>query len=107
MTDEVHPKRVEIHEIMTERDESVLLADGYDNAIIGHAEVVVDCEGGGRTTRPVVVYDYNKAIECLMDQGMDHEGAVEFFSYNTERSLMYEQDKEFQAPIFVYPLETE
>lgn len=35
------------------------------------------------------VYDYNKMIQCLEDEGMSQEEAMDFISYNTIRALDY------------------
>lgn len=54
--------------------ERLVFVDGHDDAILGLAEV----EG-----EPRVVYDRGAIIRGLMRRdGMDEEGAVEFFEYN-------------------------
>lgn len=54
--------------------EPLAFVDGHDGAILGFAEV----EGA-----PRVVYDRGAIIEALMlRDGMDEEGAIEFFEYN-------------------------
>lgn len=59
-------------------DSIVFESPSYDNAIIG-------TDDNSR-----VVYDYDKMVECLMEEdGMDYEEAVEFIDYNTIRSLPY------------------
>lgn len=69
-------------------DESVLLADGYDDALIGTAEV--------RGTL-VAVYDADKCIDVLIEKnGMTPEDAIEWFEFNTLRAYVGEQ-----TPIFV------
>lgn len=45
--------------------------DGYDNAIID-----IDISSYA------LVYSYERIIENLMDDGMEEEDAIEFFSYN-------------------------
>ena len=56
-------------------DDEMLFADGFDAAIVGYAQ---------RCGEPiVVVYDAEKAVQCLVDQGMTHDEAVEFFHFNT------------------------
>jgi len=60
--------------------EDSLVADGFDEAIIGYAY---------RLSDPVVIYDRAKCIEILMrpeadGQGMDYEEACEYFSFNVE-----------------------
>ena len=46
----------------------------YDQAIMGVIE--------GKAHATAVAYDYDKVIEANMQQGMDYEGAVEYFEYN-------------------------
>lgn len=36
-----------------------------------------------------VVYDVDRFIECLVKEGMTHEEAEEWVSYNTQRSIDY------------------
>ena len=55
-------------------DDELLFYDGCDKAIIGHA--------GRCGMDSVVVYDYDKLIECFMKQGMTDEEAVEWIDYN-------------------------
>lgn len=58
--------------------EPLAFVDGHDSAILGLAEV----EG-----EPRVVYHLGAIIEALMlRDGMDEEGAGEFFEYNIEGS---------------------
>ncbi len=55
-------------------DEELLFADGFDDAILGVIE---------RCSQPlVVVYDRNKCIEILVDQGLSGEEAEEHFAFN-------------------------
>lgn len=56
-------------------DEDLLFADGYDEAIVGYAQ---RC---GQP--PIIVYDTEKALQCLVEQGMTYEEAEEWFSFNT------------------------
>lgn len=49
------------------------------------------------------VYDFEKMVECLMDEdGMDYTDAVEFIEYNTIRALPYMGP---MAPVILYPVE--
>jgi hypothetical protein len=60
--------------------EPLVFVDGHDDAILGLAEV----EG-----EPRVVYDRGAIVRGLMRRdGMDEEGAVEFFEYNIEGSKL-------------------
>lgn len=56
-------------------DGELMLADGFEAAIVGIAE------GCGRS--PAVVYDREKCIAILMERdGMDRDEAEEFFDFN-------------------------
>ena len=49
----------------------------YDGAIVG------------TTHDDRVVYSFDKMVQCLMDEGMEYEDAVEFIEYNTLRAIPY------------------
>jgi formylmethanofuran dehydrogenase subunit E len=53
-------------------EEECLTADGFDAALVG-------CTYG---TNVVAVYDIQRMIEVLVNEGMDHDDAVEFLEYN-------------------------
>lgn len=61
-------------------DESFVTIDGFDDAIIG-----VDTDN----TPMRLVYNVPDMIDCLMKQGMTLDEAIDFFEYNTRRSLPY------------------
>jgi hypothetical protein len=83
-----------VRERLAEIDEDLLLADGFDDAIIGV---------GYRCSRPpVVVYDRQKCIEKLVAEGMSIDEAEEFFEFNVVGAWVGEQ-----TPIFVARLERE
>ena len=65
--------------------ENVLIADGFDDAVIGIEPMTMR-----------VVYDIDKVIEILMDQGMDHDEAVEYYDFNIVGAYVGEQ-----TPLFV------
>ena len=67
--------------------EPLVFVDGHDDAILGLAEV--DGE-------PRVVYDRGAIVRGLMRDGMDEEGAMEFFEYNIEGSKL-----SLMSPIFL------
>ncbi len=74
-----------IRQQLAEQYESLLLADGFDDAIIGVDE---------QSMR--VVYSVDKCIEVLThDHGMAEEEAWEYFSYNVQGAYVGEQ-----TPIF-------
>lgn len=80
MPTKTHPNRVRVQAI-----------DGHDDAIIGTGFV-----GGLR-----VFYSIDKIIKTLMKRnGMSHEEASEFFSYNIERSF---SSMSKGSPIFIEP----
>ena len=54
-------------------EEEALLADGFEDALIGYVEVF---------NRTVALYDRAKCIEILMEDGMSDEEANEYFNYN-------------------------
>ena len=61
---------------MKEHNEKALMFDGFDEAYIGPAT---------RCGQPTLAaYSYTKCIEILMrDNKMSHEGAVEYYEFNT------------------------
>jgi len=63
---------------------TMLVADGFDNAIIGYIE---------RMNEPkVVVYDRDKCIEILVERDhMTEDDADEFFEYNVAGAYVGEQ----------------
>jgi hypothetical protein len=73
--------------ILKEREESFLLADGLEEAFIGI---------GYQFNTPIAIYSKKKAIQYFMDQGMDEEGAYEYFDFNVIGSYVGEQ-----TPIFL------
>lgn len=68
-------------------DEEFIKIDGYDDAVIGV-----------EATELRLVYDTTKMIECLVKNGMTHDEAIEWFEYNTMRSIPYIKN----APIVIY-----
>lgn len=47
------------------------------------------------------VYDYNRMIEFLTEEGMEDEDAADFIEFNTIRALPY-IEKDGLAPVIVY-----
>lgn len=68
-------------------DEEVLLADGFEGALIG----IVRQFG-----KPMAVYDRTQCIECLIDQGVEPDEAEEYFQFNVEGAWVGDQ-----APCFL------
>lgn len=79
-----------IHETFDE----ILLADGFDDAMIGHAY----SPGRGE----VAVYDAELCIKNLMKQGMNRDEAEEFFSFNVEGAWVGEN-----TPVFMWRIPAE
>jgi hypothetical protein len=66
----------EIREYIAEMNEEALLADGFEDALIGYV-----CRFG---LNPIALYDRDKCIDILKKRdGMTYEEAVEFFEFNT------------------------
>ncbi len=61
-------------------DEQILIADGFDGAVIGIEE---------NTMR--LIYSVEKCINILMEQGMDMTEAVEYFDFNVSGSYVGEK----------------
>lgn len=57
----------------------MLKADGFDDCILGIAEV---WDGNERVHR--IIYDGLLMIDVLMRDGMTHEEAVEYFEFNID-----------------------
>lgn len=74
---------------MTEKEEGYLIADGFDEAIIGISDY---------NSEQIVVYSADKCIEILMKRdGMTDEQAMEFFYYNVQGAYVGPK-----TPIFVF-----
>lgn len=67
--------RSEIDDILESRGETVLLADGFDDAFIGVSQ---------RMNEPLLaVYSYDKMVEVLVVRdGMTEEEACEYIDFN-------------------------
>lgn len=65
------------HDIINEHysDEEILIADGFDDAIIG---IVYDKLSGHN----LVAYSVTKCIKILMKQEMSYDVAREYFDFN-------------------------
>ena len=57
-----------------------LIADGFDDAIIGYHPV-----------SERLIYSISKAIKILIEEGMSEEDAMEHFYYNVEGSYVGEK----------------
>lgn len=82
-------KKQIIHWISTNYDheEEILLADGFEEAFIGL---------GHQFDTPCAVYDVDQCINSLVDEGMTHEEAWEYFDFNVQGSYVGKN-----TPIFI------
>ena len=71
--------RKDIKDLYGDDEPEMLFADGYDKAIAG---VVWD----GERTR--VVYETEKILSILMEDGMSYDEASEYFDFNVAGSYM-------------------
>ena len=65
--------RAEVDDWAEQAEVDLLCADGLDEAILGI---------GQRFNEYFVVYDRAKVLEILQRDGMDAEGAIEWFEFN-------------------------
>jgi len=77
----------EADKLLKEREQSILLADGLEEAFIGI---------GYQFHTPVAIYSKSKALQCLEKEGMGELEAIEFFDYNIAGAYVGEQ-----TPIFL------
>jgi len=72
----------EIIDALQESNPDALLADGFEDALVGYAE---------RCGQPTLaVYDYEKAVSILTQQGASDEEAREYLDFNTVGAWMGE-----------------
>ena len=84
--------RDQILEDFGEEAETMLFADGFDDAIVG----VGSAFGGDLCA----IYDADAIVESLMKQGMDYAEAMEFYDFNIAGAYVGEQ-----TPIFMHKVE--
>ena len=71
----------------------MIKADGFDDCILGIAEV---WDGNERVHR--IVYDALDMVKVLMDRdGMSHEEAIEYFEFNIDGAYLGKM-----TPIFMF-----
>ncbi|MEU8309864.1 hypothetical protein AB0C84_40465 [Actinomadura sp. NPDC048955] len=75
--DEVRAELIRAH-LDREYEGEILLADGFDSAIVGVAEGWF----AGNLHRQVALYDYARCTEVLIAEGMTEEDADEFMAMN-------------------------
>jgi hypothetical protein len=85
--------RKQINDFFIERDENVLLMDGFDEAFIGYSQ---------RINEPVLaVYSWEKMVDvCIKRDGMTYDEATEYIEYNCTGAWVGER-----TPIIVMPFE--
>jgi hypothetical protein len=70
----------EIRADLAEMDEHILMADGFEDALIGYVEVF---------SKTVALYDRERCIGILMKRdGMSEEDAEEYFDFNVTGSYV-------------------
>ena len=65
---------VSIREELAALNPQALLADGLDDALIGW--------GMQATKMPVAIYNYDKCVEILINEGSSQDDAIEWMEYN-------------------------
>jgi len=85
--------RKQINDFFIERDEDVLLMDGFDEAFIGYSQ---------RINEPVLaVYSWEKMVDvCIKRDGMTYDEATEYIEYNCIGAWVGER-----TPVIVMPFE--
>jgi hypothetical protein len=78
----------ELMEVLAE--EECLTADGFDDALVG-------CTYGANV---VAVYDIDRVIEILVEEGMDYNDAVEHADFNIVGSYVGEKTPIFMSFVF-------
>ena len=74
-----------------EEYEGLIIADGFEDAFMGVVEQF--------NSEPIAVYDKQKCIDILMERdGMDWEGAMEFFDYNVQGAWVGKRTPMFFTP---------
>ena len=77
-------------EEVAEYNEDALLADGFEEALIGVAQRI--------NLGPVAAYSVEKIIEILMKRdGMEYDEAMEYFDFNIVGAWMGEY-----TPVYIY-----
>ena len=65
---------ISIKEELEAINPSALLADGFDNALVGW--------GHQASREPVAISNYDKCVEILVKEGSSEEDAIEWMEYN-------------------------
>lgn len=78
--------RDEIQKMCEEQEIELLLADGLDEAFIGYTDEYP----------PRAIYDKALCVQCMMDEGLSMEDAIEHLEFNTFYTYVGEQ-----TPLFI------
>lgn len=83
--------RKDIEQLCKDAEVELLLADGLDGAFVGwlDGDPIIG-------PPPRAVYSKPLCVECLVEQGMDWDEAVEYLEYNTFQSYVGPQ-----TPLFI------
>jgi len=71
-------RRAIIDTIADELEEDIIVADGFDDAIVG----ITECWEKDGTKTWKAVYHRERCISILIEDGMDFDEASEYFEYN-------------------------
>jgi hypothetical protein len=66
----------DIMDMLAELNPEAIMYDGFDDAIVG---IIARC-----STEPLALYDREKCLKILVDQGATYEEALDYFCYNVE-----------------------
>jgi len=76
----------EKRDALTQVNEDALLADGFEDALIGYVS---------QFNKTVALYDRAKCIQILMKDGLTESDAEEFFEFNTQGACVGENTPAF------------
>ena len=76
----------EKRDAITEVNEDALLADGFEDALVGFVT---------QFNKTVALYDREKCIQILMRDGLTETDAEEFFEFNTQGAWVGENTPAF------------
>lgn len=77
MTSKIHSPNPVIELVQEYADEEALYIDGFEDCLIGIADVWRD-----NTRRTVAVYDYTLMVQSLIDDEVTAEDAAEYIEFN-------------------------
>lgn len=77
---------ITIAEQLADIDPDILLADGFDAALIGYVEIF---------TNTIALYSREKYVGILMEQGMTYQDAEEYFAFNVIGAYVGEKTPAF------------